>query len=54
MDETTNDPRFASASRGGDPTVICASFKGVIRGEPKRVGAKPDGVSCVASGITLR
>ncbi|GGQ80848.1 pectate lyase [Couchioplanes azureus] len=42
-----------TVSGGGAETVICARFEGVTRGEPKRVGTKPDGASCVASGVTL-
>jgi hypothetical protein len=39
---------------GGKSTNVCALFKGVTSGEPTQTGNVPDGVACVASGITLK
>jgi len=39
---------------GGTATSVCALFKGVTGGEPSQTSSVPDGVACVATGITLK
>jgi hypothetical protein len=39
---------------GGTAKNVCALFKGVTSGEPTETSNVPDGVACVASGITLK
>jgi hypothetical protein len=39
---------------GGTAKNVCALFKGVTSGEPTEVSNVPDGVACVATGITLK
>ena len=37
-----------------DEENVCALFKGVTSGEPTETSNVPDGVACVATGITLK
>jgi hypothetical protein len=39
---------------GGTAKNVCALFKGVTSGEPTQTSTVPDGVACVATGITLK
>jgi len=39
---------------GGTAKNVCALFKGVTSGEPTETSNVPDGVACVATGITLK
>ncbi|MEU4241868.1 pectate lyase [Actinoplanes sp. NPDC026619] len=39
---------------GGKSTNVCALFKGVTSGEPTETSNVPDGVACIATGITLK
>jgi hypothetical protein len=39
---------------GGTAKNVCALFKGVTSGEPTQTSNVPDGVACVATGITLK
>ncbi|MET3422696.1 cell division septation protein DedD [Actinoplanes tereljensis] len=39
---------------GGKATNVCALFKGVTSGEPTETSNVPDGVACIATGITLK
>ncbi|GAA2615805.1 hypothetical protein Adu01nite_31860 [Paractinoplanes durhamensis] len=39
---------------GGKSTNVCALFKGVTSGEPTQTSNVPDGVACIATGITLK
>lgn len=39
---------------GGTAKNVCALFKGVTSGEPTQTSNVPDGVACVATGITLQ